>query len=120
MIAGGKRTPFGNFGRSLKDIPLSTLATHAANAAVEDAGVEPSNIDHIVWGNVLPVDPDGYYVGRVAALNIGMADESCALHVNRACGSGTQAIIIAAQQIMTGYGRIALAGGGENFSRAGM
>lgn len=68
---------------------------------------------------MLPVDPDGFYVGRVAGLNIGMADESCALQVNRACGSGTQAIITAAQQIMTGHGKIALAGGGENFSRGG-
>jgi acetyl-CoA acetyltransferase family protein len=50
-------------------------------------------------------------------MNIGMKEESCALQVNRACGSGTQAILTAAQQIMTGHGKIALAGGGENFSR---
>ena len=119
VIAGGKRTPFGDFGKSLKDIPLSSLATHAAKASVDDAGIQASDIDHIVWGNVLPVDPDGYYVGRVAGLNIGMPENSCALQVNRACGSGTQAIITAAQQILTGHGEIALAGGGENFSRGG-
>jgi acetyl-CoA acetyltransferase family protein len=119
VIAGGKRTPFGDFGKSLKDIPLSSLATHAARASLEDAGVKPDDVDHMVWGNVLPVDPDGYYVGRVAALNIGMPESSCALQVNRACGSGTQAIITAAQQILTGHGKIALAGGGENFSRGG-
>ena len=119
VIAGGKRTPFGDFGKSLKDIPLSSLATHAAKASVDDAGIQSSDIDHIVWGNVLPVDPDGYYVGRVAGLNIGMPENSCALQVNRACGSGTQAIITAAQQILTGHGKIALAGGGENFSRGG-
>ena len=119
VIAGGKRTPFGDFGKSLKDIPLSSLATHAARASLEDAGVKPDDVDHMVWGNVLPVDPDGYYVGRVAALNIGMPESSCALQVNRACGSGTQAIITAAQQIITGHGIIALAGGGENFSRGG-
>lgn len=118
VLAGGKRTPFGDFGKSLKDIPLSALATHAAKACVAEAGLRPEAIDHVVWGNVLPVDPDGYYVGRVAGLNIGMKEESCALQVNRACGSGTQAILTAAQQIMTGHGRIALAGGGENFSRA--
>ena len=119
VIAGGKRTPFGDFGKSLKDIPLSALATHAAKASADDAGIKPADIDHIVWGNVLPVDPDGYYVGRVAGLNIGMPETSCALQVNRACGSGTQAIITAAQQILTGHGEIALAGGGENFSRGG-
>ena len=119
VIAGGKRTPFGDFGKSLKDIPLSSLATHAAKASVDDAGIQSADIDHIVWGNVLPVDPDGYYVGRVAGLNIGMPENSCALQVNRACGSGTQAIITATQQILTGHGEIALAGGGENFSRGG-
>ncbi|WP_193184536.1 thiolase family protein [Nisaea sediminum] len=117
VLAGGKRTPFGDFGKSLRDIPLSALATHAAKACVEDAEISPEDIDHVVWGNVLPVDPDGYYVGRVAGMNIGMKEESCALQVNRACGSGTQAILTAAQQIMTGHGKIALAGGGENFSR---
>ena len=119
VIAGGKRTPFGDFGKSLKDISLSALATHAAKASADDAGIKSADIDHIVWGNVLPVDPDGYYVGRVAGLNIGMPVTSCALQVNRACGSGTQAIITAAQQILTGHGEIALAGGGENFSRGG-
>ena len=119
VIAGGKRTPFGDFGKSLKDIPLSSLATHAAQASIENAGIKAADIDHLVWGNVLPVDPDGYYIGRVAALNIGMPESSCALQVNRACGSGTQAIITAAQQILTGHGKIALAGGGENFSRGG-
>ena len=118
VLAGGKRTPFGDFGKSLKDIPLTALATHAAKACVEDAEIAPEEIDHVVWGNVLPVDPDGYYTGRAAGLNIGLKDESCALQVNRACGSGTQAILTAAQQIMTGHGRIALAGGGENLSRA--
>ncbi|WP_028467490.1 thiolase family protein [Nisaea denitrificans] len=118
VLAGGKRTPFGDFGKSLKDIPLTALATHAARACVEDAEISPEKIDHVVWGNVLPVDPDGYYTGRAAGLNIGMKDESCAVQVNRACGSGTQAILTAAQQIMTGHGKIALAGGGENFSRA--
>ena len=118
VLAGGKRTPFGDFGKSLKDIPLTALATHAARACVEDAEISPEAIDHVVWGNVLPVDPDGYYTGRAAGLNIGMKEESCAMQVNRACGSGTQAILTAAQQIMTGHGKIALAGGGENFSRA--
>ena len=119
VIGGGKRTPFGDFGKSLRDTPLSQLATHAAHAALMDAKVEPNDVDHLVWGNVLPVDPDGFYTGRVAALNVGMPEESCALQVNRACGSGTQAIITAAQQIMTGHSKIALAGGGENFSRGG-
>ena len=57
VIGGGKRTPFGDFGKSLRDTPLSQLATHAAHAALMDAKVEPTDVDHLVWGNVLPVDP---------------------------------------------------------------
>ena len=77
VIGGGKRTPFGDFGKSLRDTPLSQLATHAANAALMDAKVEPTDVDHLVWGNVLPVDPDGFYTGRVAALNVGMRGKLC-------------------------------------------
>ena len=50
VIAGGKRTPFGDFGKSLKDIPLSSLATHAAQASIENAGIKSADIDQLVWG----------------------------------------------------------------------
>jgi acetyl-CoA acetyltransferase family protein len=71
----------------------------------------------MVWGNCLPVDHDGYFASRVIALKAGMPVESSALNVSRACGSGAQAIITAAEQILSGHSQIALAGGGENFSR---
>ncbi|MBI4968653.1 MAG: thiolase family protein [Rhodospirillales bacterium] len=117
ILAGGMRTPFGDFGRSLKDVPLSTLGTHAAKACLEKAKLDPKNVDHVVWGNAMPVDHDGYYVGRVIALNCGLPVEACGLNVSRACGSGSQAIITAAEQIISGHSKVALAGGGENFSR---
>jgi acetyl-CoA C-acetyltransferase len=116
-IAGGMRTPFGDYGKSLKNTPMVSLGIHAAKACVEKAGIDPATLDHSVWGNVLPVDHDGYYASRAIALGIGMREESCALNVSRACGSGTQAIITAAEQIISGHGKLALAGGGENFSR---
>ncbi len=118
VLCGGKRTPFGDFGKSLAGIPGTDLATHAAKATLVDAGLAPGEVDHLVCGNVVPVDQGGYFASRVIALNAGMPEVSRALNVSRACGSGTQAIVSAAEQIMTGHSRIALAGGYENTSRA--
>ena len=118
ILAGGMRTPFGNFGKSLKDIPLADLGIHATKACLEKAGLDAERVDHLVWGNVLPVDQEGYLAARYIAIKAGLPEESAALNVNRACGSGTQAIISAAQQIMSGHSEVAVAGGGENFSRA--
>ena len=118
VLAGGKRTPFGDFGKSLKDIEGNKLAEYAATACLDDVGLSADKVDHLVCGNVLPVDQSGYFASRVIALNIGMPEESQALNVSRACGSGTQAIVSAAEQIISGHSSVALAGGYENFSRA--
>ncbi len=118
ILAGGMRTPFGDFGKSLEDIPLADLGIHATKACLEKAGLNAEHVDHLVWGNVLPVDQEGYLAARYIAIKAGLPEESAALNVNRACGSGTQAIISAAQQIMSGHSEVAVAGGGENFSRA--
>ncbi len=118
VLTAGKRTPFGDFGKSLTGVPLVELGRVAAAACLEDAGVDAGKVDHLVWGNVLPVDQEGFLAARVIALKTGLPEDSAALNVSRACGSGTQAIITAAEQIISGHGSIALAGGGENFSRA--
>ena len=118
ILAGGMRTPFGDFGKSLEDIPLADLGIHATRACLEKSRLDAEHVDHLVWGNVLPVDQEGYLAARYIAIKAGLPEESAALNVNRACGSGTQAIISAAQQIMSGHSEVAVAGGGENFSRA--
>lgn len=118
LLSAGKRTPFGDYGRSLKDVPLVELGRVAASACLTDTGVAAASVDHLVWGNVLPVDQEGFLASRVIALKAGLPEESGAINVSRACGSGTQAIITAAEQILSGHSAIALAGGGENFSRA--
>ena len=118
VLCGGKRTPFGDFGKSLKDIPGPDLGIHAAAATLRALGLDPERVDHLVCGNVMPVDQGGYFASRVIALGVGMADTSRALDVSRACGSGTQAIVSAAEQILTGHSSVALAGGYENTSRA--
>lgn len=118
VLAGGMRTPFGDFGKSLRDVPLVELGRHAAVAALERAGISAEVVDHLVWGNVLPVDQEGFLAARAVALKAGLPETSTALNVNRACGSGLQAVISAAEHIASGHSAIALAGGGENFSRA--
>lgn len=117
VLLGGVRTAFGDFGKSLREVPLSTLGTHVTAAALRRSGVAASDVDHLVFGVVGVVDHDGTFVSRKVALGAGLPVESAALTVTRACGSGTQAIVSAAEQIATGHSRIAVAAGGESFSR---
>ncbi|MFE3837201.1 thiolase family protein [Pseudogemmobacter sonorensis] len=118
VLSAGKRTPFGDYGRSLKDVPMVRLGQIAAEAAIADSAIPAAALDHLVWGNVMPVDQEGFLASRVIALNSGLPEASAAINVSRACSSGTQAIVTAAEQILSGHGSLALAGGGENFSRA--
>ena len=116
-LAGGQRTPFGDFGKSLKDVPLSALGVHATKAALAKARLAAEKVDHLVFGNTAPVDPDGLFVSRKVALGAGLAIESAAMQVVRACGTGSQAIVSAATQIATGHSELAVAAGAENYSR---
>src|SRR5690606_16324918 len=118
VLCGGVRTPFGDFGKSLRDVPLSALGTHATSAALRRLDLDPARIDHLVFGVVGVVDHDGPFVSRKVALNSGLPIDSAALTVTRACGSGVQALVSAAEQIASGHSEIAVAAGGENFSRA--
>jgi acetyl-CoA C-acetyltransferase len=117
VLAAGMRTPFGDFGKSLREVPLAALGVHAAKASLARAGLAASKVDHLVFGNVLPVDYDGHFMSRKVALGAGLPVESSAFAVNRACASGSQAIASAAQQVREGLSEISLAVGGENFSR---
>lgn len=117
VLLGGVRTAFGDFGKSLRDVPLSALGAHVARASLQRSSIAPPDVDHLVFGLVGVVDHDGPFISRKVALDAGLPVESSALTVTRACGSGTQAIVSAAEQIATGHSRIALAAGGENFSR---
>ena len=117
ILAAGARTPFGDFGKSLKDVPLSTLGTHVVKASLQRAGLDAAKTDHLVFGVTAPVDHDGLFVSRKIALDAGLPVDSAALGVVRACGTGSQAIISAAHQILTGHSSVAIAAGGENYSR---
>lgn len=117
ILAGGARTPFGDFGKSLRDVPLQQLGIHAVRASLERAGIKGSDADSLVFGNVTPVDKEAAIVSRVIAVNAGLPIESGAMGVNRGCASGLQAIVSAAQDILTDGSRVSVAAGGENFSR---
>jgi len=117
VLSSGVRTPFGDFGKSLRDVPLSTMGVHVVKASLARAGLDARQVDHLVFGNTAPVDHDGLFVSRKIALDAGLPEDSAAMGVTRACGTGSQAIVSAAQQIQTGHSAIAVAAGGENFSR---
>jgi len=116
-VLSAVRTPIGTFGGSLKDVPLTQLATTVVKAALTRSGCDAQQVGHVVMGNVIPTDPKDAYVSRVAALNAGIPQETPAFNVNRLCGSGLQAIISAAQSLILGDAEIAVAGGVESMSR---
>mgnify|MGYP001075375544 CR=1 FL=1 len=118
FIVSGARTAIGTFGGSLKDTPPSVLGIETAKAAIARAGIAAAEIEHSVYGQVIPSEPRDAYIARVIGVEAGLPLESPALTVNRLCGSGLQAIISAAQSLMLGDCSIALAGGAESMSRA--
>ena len=118
VLCAPARTPFGDFGGSFRDTPLTELATHAAKACLARSGLRSDDIDHLVYANTVPVDPDSLFGARVVSVAMGLPENVSALTVSRGCGAGLQAIVSAAEQILSGHSSIALAGGAENYSRA--
>jgi acetyl-CoA C-acetyltransferase len=117
-IVAGTRTAIGSFGGSLKDLPPSKLASLVMAEAIRRAGVAPSDVQHVVLGQVIPSEPRDAYISRVAAVNAGLPIEAPALTLNRMCGSGLQAIISAAQLLQLGEASVAVGGGTENMSQS--
>jgi acetyl-CoA acyltransferase 2 len=118
VFVAGRRTPFGTFGGTLKDLGATDLAVHAAGAALRDAGLPASAIGHVVVGNVLQTSADAIYLARHVGLRVGVPVETPALIVNRLCGSGFEAVVQGALQIATGQAEAVLVGGTESMSQA--
>lgn len=119
VVLAGARTAIGAFGGSLKDIAPCELATTVVKEAIARAKVDPATIGHLVLGNVVHTERRDMYISRVAAMNAGLSKESCALTVNRLCGSGFQSIVSAAQSILLGDTDVAIGAGAESMSRGG-
>ncbi len=118
VILAAKRTPFGTFGGSLKELSATDLAVHAAKAALSAARVEPADVGHVVVGNVVQTSPDAIYLARHVGLRAGVPVGAPALTVNRLCGSGFEAIVQAAMLIQAGEAEVVLGGGTESMSQA--
>ncbi|MBN6185769.1 acetyl-CoA C-acetyltransferase [Aneurinibacillus sp. BA2021] len=117
-IVNGARTPFGAFGGSLKDVTDIDLAVVAATEALNRSGLSPQEIGDVSFGNVIHTNKSSSYLARHIGLKSGIPEESPALTVNRLCGSGLQAIVSSAQNMMLGDAETALAGGTENMSQS--
>jgi acetyl-CoA C-acetyltransferase len=117
VISSAARTAIGSYGKSLKDVPPTDLGAIASTAAIDRAGIEPGQVDHVVFGNVIHTEPADMYMARVVGMKAGIPKETPAFTVNRLCGTGVQAIVSAAQAIQSGDVDVALAGGAESMSR---
>lgn len=117
VILSGARTPIGSFGGALASQSPAQLGTVAATAAIGRAGVDAAAVDLAVFGHIITTTSDDVYLARQIALQSGMTPSSNAFQVNRLCGSGLQAIISAAQQLLLDDGQLALCGGAESMSQ---
>ena len=117
VVLSGVRTAIGTYGGSLKDKPPSELGAAVVREAVKRAAIQPGDVGHVVFGNVIHTDVHDMYLARVAAINGGLPVETPAFTLNRLCGSGLQALVSAAQTIYMGDTKVAVAGGAEVMSR---
>ena len=118
VFLSGVRTGFGSFGGTLKDLSATDLGAIAAQGALARSNVPAEMVDHVVFGNVLQTASDAIYLARHIGLRSGLPVDTPAVTVNRLCGSGFEAVIQAAQQIILGESRVVLAGGTESMSQA--
>src|SRR5947209_19480816 len=117
-IVNGARTPMGEYCGKLRDFTAQELGAIASVEAMKRSGVEPAEIDHVVFGNAQQTSGDALYGARHVALKAGLPVEVPGLTVNRLCGSGMQSIVSAAQMIQLGEATAVLAGGMESLSQA--
>ncbi len=118
VILAAARTPIGDFRGALKDIPPTQLGAMVTREAVARCGIDPQDIGHVIFGNVIHSAPEDMFLSRVAALQGGLGTQTPCLTLNRLCGSGLQAIISATQGILLDDCTAAIAGGAESMSRA--
>src|SRR6185503_14486844 len=117
VIASAVRTPTGKFLGALKSFTAPELGALAVAEAVRRAGIDPSSVDECIMGNVVSAGA-GQAPARQAALKGGLANHVAALTINKVCGSGLKAVMLAQQGILTGDIEIAVAGGMESMSNA--
>jgi acetyl-CoA C-acetyltransferase len=116
VIVSAARTPIGKFQGAYKDVPATDLGAAAVRAALTRAGIEGSLVDECIMGNVVGAGL-GQAPARQAALRGGLPESAGALTINKVCGSGLKAVMLASALIRSGDARVVVAGGMENMSR---
>ena len=116
VIVGAARTPVGSFGGVFKDVPATKLGSIAIKAALERSGTPFDAVDEVIMGNVLTAN-EGQAPARQAALGAGLDVSVECMTINKVCGSGLKAVMLAAQAIMVGDADVIVAGGMENMSQ---
>src|SRR3954447_1652377 len=117
FLVSAVRTPIGKYLGALADVSAPQLGAHALGEALRRANVPADRVDEVIFGNVLQAGV-GQNPARQAALKAGLPDSIAAFTVNKVCGSGLKAVMLAAQAIRAGDAELIAAGGMESMSRA--
>ena len=118
VILEGARTPMAEYNGQLAEVSAIDLGAAAAREALARSATDPSEVDHVIFGNALQTSGDAIYGARHVGLKAGVPKEVPALTVNRLCGSGFESIVQGAHRILLGEATTVLAGGMENMSQA--
>ncbi|MGL3806916.1 thiolase family protein [Paeniglutamicibacter sp. R2-26] len=118
FLVGGARTPVGRYGGALSGVRPDDLAALTIRAAVERAGIDPADVDEVIFGNANGAGEENRNVARMAWLLAGFEDTVPGITVNRLCASGMSAITMASHMVKAGAADIVVAGGVESMSRA--
>ena len=117
LIVSGVRTPIGSLGGALASVPAPALGAVCIKAALQKAGVAPAEVDEVLMGNVVSAGI-GQNPARQAAIKAGVPSSVGATTINKVCGSGLKAVMLADQAIRLGEARVVVAGGMESMSLA--
>ena len=116
-LLAGVRTPIGKFLGAFTDVPATELGAVVLRESLRHAGIDAAAVDEVILGNVISAGL-GQAPARQAALKAGLPPTVAALTVNKVCGSGLKAVMLASQAVRLGEAQIILAGGIENMSQA--
>lgn len=117
VIAGAVRTAIGSFGGALKDVHVADLGAHVLTESMKRAGLDAAQVEEVIMGNVIQAGA-GMNTARQSAVKTGISTEVPSYTVNKVCGSGLKAVMLAAQAIRAGDSNLLLAGGVESMSTA--
>lgn len=117
VITTAKRTPVGSFNGSLSSLSAAKLGSVAIKSVLEESGIDVNKVDEVIMGNVLTAG-QGQAPARQAMIFAGLSNKTEALTINKMCGSGLKAVMLAQQSIQAGDAEIIIAGGQESMSNA--